>query len=218
MSGEAGVTFLEVLLAATLALLVMIAAYDFFESTNQSYVRETDLADARNTGRVALDIVATDLREAGYSPLGVPFYAIAQGDAGRLRRLADLDGDATVGVPGETNENLSYVFRETGEAGLFVLLRGTDLNGNWSFAEPGESHSTLARNVVQVDFDEDGTLEPFLVYDWEPPAAGATYEYGARATSRVTITFGIRSANRDWGRREFTVVKFQSDIALRNRF
>ena len=73
----------------------------------------------------------------------------------------------------------------------------------------------MARNVVQEDYDEDGILETMLAYVIAPPAVSVSYDPRARATGGVTITFGVRSSNRDWGRREHPVVKFQSVIALR---
>jgi hypothetical protein len=210
-------TTLEVLVASVLALLVAIATYDFFESSNKSYVRESELANARNTGRVALDELALDLRQAGYTPLGAQFYAVQAGDDEQLLLYADFDGDAVVGVAGEDDENVCYVFSDNDSDGLFELLRGEDYDGDWQFTGAGESFITLARNVVPIDFDGDGTDEPFLAYDVAPPTAGAPFVYGQPATSRVTITFGIRTDHRDWQRKEFGVARFRSDVVLRNR-
>ena len=47
------------IVAATLGLIVAIAAYDFFDASNRSYVRETDRASAQNAGRVALNSSVT---------------------------------------------------------------------------------------------------------------------------------------------------------------
>jgi hypothetical protein len=213
---EAGFSVIEVLVASSLALIVLIAAYDFIDSTNRSYSKETGLASAQNTGRVGLDIFATELRAAGYSPLGYPFYGIANGDASRVRLMADLDGDGLVGTAGETDENVSYLFQGPDAAGLYTLLRGIDLNADWLFSGSGESLATVATNVVRVDANGDSTLDPFLVYDLAPPVGNPPYNPAAPATSRVTVSFGVRSTSRDPLARQYPVVTFHSDVSLRN--
>jgi len=208
---------IEVLVAAMLALIVAIATYDFLDSSNRSYVRESDLATAQNCGRAALELFTTDIRDAVWSPLGTPFWGVAAGDGTRVRLLADLDGDGNVTAAGEADENLTYLFQGPDGEGLYRLLRGVDLDGDGSFDGPGESASPIATQILPIDFDGDGIVEPFLAYDVEPPDPAWAYDPEVPCTRRVTITFGVRSQHRDVTRKDRPVVSFQSDVVLRNR-
>lgn len=214
---QAGVGLLEVMVALALGLIVLIAAYDFLEKSNRTVMKQGGLADAQNTGRAALDLFVSELRNAGYSPMGYPYHAIAEGTASRVRIVADLDGDAAIGVSGETDEKLSYVFQGPDSTGLYKLVRGVDFNEDWVFTGSGESLMTVATHIVPIDFDRDGIDDPFVAYDIAPPASTIAYDPATPAVSRVTVTFGVRSGSRDLLSRSYPVVNFHSDIALRNR-
>jgi len=216
-AGETGFSMIELLVASSLALIVALALYDFFDSGYRSFVRETDLADAQNAGRVALDLFAADARAAGLSPIGAGFYAVPAGNASRVRFLSDRDGDALVGAIGETDESLSYVFSDPDGDGLYTLVRGADYNEDWDFNDVGESSSVVTDGVVRVDFDGDGTAEPFLSYFISPPAASQPFDWRNKGTANVVVTFGVRSRHRDAMKKQYAVFKFQSDIDLRNR-
>jgi hypothetical protein len=207
----------EVLAATSLALIVAVTAYNFVDSGNRSFVQESDLAAAQNTGRVALELFTDDLQAAGLSRLGAPFWAVPAGNQTRVRLVSDRDSDGLVGVAGESDENLTYEFAGPDPAGLWLLRRGVDLDGDGAFTGPGESVITVARNIVQVDHDRNGTLEPFLAYNVAPPATPSPYKPRVPATSRVTVTFGVRSAGRDLLTRQYDVVAFQAAVTLRNR-
>ena len=152
--------------------------------------------------------MASEIRSAGYNPLGVSFSPLPSGSATSVRLLADLDGDGVVGTASEPNENITYEFVGPDPDGLYQLRRGTDLNGDGDFLDTGESVDVVATRVVPVDVDLDSTAEPFIVYD-----------SGSAATARrVTLTYGVRSARKDVPVQEFDVATFQSAVSLRNQF
>lgn len=214
---EAGITLIELTIAGALSLIVAIAVYDFFDASNRSFVREQDLANAQNTGRVALDIFAGEVRTAGYSPIGLPFYAVQYGDPERIRVAADLDGDGLIGTASEEDELVAYEFVGPDGDGIYTLQRGIDLDEDWDFTDSDEYVQLLAPNVVAIDFDEDGTVEPFLAYSSPAPTVSLAYDHAANVTSLVTITFGIRAQHIDRMKKEYPVVKFQTDLNIRNR-
>lgn len=201
----------------TLALAIILAAYDFLQNSNRTYMKQSGLADAQNSGRAALDIFVSELRNAGYSPTGRPYYGLAEGSAGTVRILADLDGDGRVGLSGETDENLSYVFQGPDSKGLYKLVRGVDYDEDWAFDGTGESVQTVATNIVAIDYDGDGADDPFITYDLAPPAGTIAYNPATPVGSRVTLTFGVQSASRDLVSKVYPTVNFHSDVALRNQ-
>lgn len=215
---EHGLTIIELLIAATLGLIVAIGVFDFFDASNRSYTRESDVAAAQNSGRVALDVMAAELRAAGFSPFAAGFHAIAAGNANRVRRIADLDADGVVGTTAaEIDENVSYVFAGPDAKGLYELRRGVDLNGDWVFTGAGESVSVVATNVVPVDYDQSGAADPFLTYAPIGPPTVPGYNPTMPATNRVTVTFGVRSEHKERVSRRYSVSTFRTDVALRNR-
>ena len=213
---EAGFSIIEVLVGAVLGLMVVIAVYTFTESSNRSYVRESDLSAAQNSGRVAMELFSSEARQAGYSPQGKAFAAIPEGNATRVRLIADLNGNGAPGT-GDADENVVYNFLPSGDGTTSTLQRGIDLDGDWSFAGAGESVATVVTDVVPVDADGDGTPDPFLAYDVSPANLPLAYLSGQPVTRKVTITFGIRCDHRNTLKKTTEVVTFQSNVTLRNR-
>ena len=88
-AGDRGITLIEFLVAAIITLIVMIATYDFIEASKKRFVAETNITTAQATGRSIIDIMSSDVRLAGYSPLGPPFDAIPAGDGNSIRLVSD---------------------------------------------------------------------------------------------------------------------------------
>jgi len=218
LADQAGFTLIEVLIVATLSLIIAIAMYDFMDASNRSFTRETDIVSAQNEGRVALDIFAEDLRHSGFTPLGVGFHAVFDGDTNSLRLQSDIDGDGDVTSASEDDdEHLSYRFVDSDGDGLFELERGVDLNYDWDFDDTNESSDIVASNIVPIDVDGDGTDEPFLEYVIAPDASTVAYDWEDAVTSRVTISFGVRAQHRDIKRRAYPVSRYHTRVTLRNR-
>lgn len=188
-----------------LALMVLLAVYQVMDWGHRSFVGNTEDVNARSSGRAIIDLMAGDIRVAGYTPLGTSFAAVAAGTTTRIRLLSDRDGDGVVGTATESEENLTWWFAAVG-GGDYELRRGVDLNGDLDFVDTGESVEVASANIVQVDANRDGTLDPFLTYDVAAPL-----------TERVRIAFGVRNQTRTVAKRGYEIVTFQTDVALRNR-
>ena len=195
----------EALVATVLAMIVVMVGYQFLEYNYRTYLMQMDTAAVHSTGRAIVELLGTDVEAAGYSPQGITFDPIPSGGDTDIRMLADLDGDGEVGTTAdELDENISYIFEESAEAGVWTLQRGIDLNGDGDFDDDDEQIYDLAGNVVAIDYDGDGTDEDFLAYDEPPPDS-----------RRVTLTFGLRQPRRMMFR-EQRPVAFQADFRLRN--
>jgi len=106
---QAGFTLVEVLVVVALVSLVFGTIYDVFSTLNRSYTSENVKATIQQTGRIALEFMAQDIRLAGLDPLGTSeagVEAIAA-DRSSIRFTADLnyDGDAD-----DPFERISYSF------------------------------------------------------------------------------------------------------------
>ena len=70
---EAGFTLTELLVAMGMAIVVGMAGYVVFESSNRSSVIQSNVSDAQQNGRVAMDRLAQDIRAAGFGLPNPPF-------------------------------------------------------------------------------------------------------------------------------------------------
>ena len=99
LHGEAGVSMLEILVAMTIGLLVAIAAYGFIDWGIKTQAKQSDQAESQALGRIGLDMMGSDLRAAGYNPMGVYFDAVPFGNSTRIRLLMDRDNKFCDGWP-----------------------------------------------------------------------------------------------------------------------
>jgi prepilin-type N-terminal cleavage/methylation domain-containing protein len=63
---QQGLSLIELMIAITLGLTLMAAAMQFIVSTRQTYELNDDISRIQENGRIALDILTSDLRLAGY--------------------------------------------------------------------------------------------------------------------------------------------------------
>ncbi len=70
---EAGFTLTEVLVAMAMAIVVGMAGYVVFETSNRTSVVQTNVSDAQQNGRVAMDRIAQDIRSTGFGLPNPPF-------------------------------------------------------------------------------------------------------------------------------------------------
>jgi type IV pilus assembly protein PilW len=70
---EAGFTLTELLVAMAMAIIVGMAGYVVFQTSNRSSVAQTSVSDAQQNGRVAMDRIAQDIRSAGFGMPNPPF-------------------------------------------------------------------------------------------------------------------------------------------------
>ena len=67
----AGLTLVELMVAMLLGLLIVGAAVSIFASNTQAYRSTQNLGRIQETGQVAFEMMARDIREAGSNPCGV---------------------------------------------------------------------------------------------------------------------------------------------------
>lgn len=70
---DAGFTLTELLVAMGMAIVVGMAGYVVFQTSNRSSVVQTGVSDAQQNGRVAMDRIAQDIRSAGFGLPNPPF-------------------------------------------------------------------------------------------------------------------------------------------------
>jgi len=94
---QSGFTLIEMLVAIAMVAIVLAAIVGMFERLSRSYTTQNALADLQQGVRSTLDVMADDIRMAGFNPTqsATPF-GIEVANVFNLRVTSDRDGDGTI--------------------------------------------------------------------------------------------------------------------------
>ena len=152
--GNRGVTLLEMLIAMVILGIMGIALVGFLRTQHQTVLRQNDGVLVTQNARAAVDMLAREMRNAGYNPRGsVSGGALQTIDADSVSWTTDLDLDGDTLSSGTSwDERVAYWVQGS------TLLRGAG----------GGAGSPLADDVDSLRFtylDGDGTAtaDPALV-------------------------------------------------------
>jgi prepilin-type N-terminal cleavage/methylation domain-containing protein len=221
-----GFTLIELLVAMALGLVVLGAVLRVFVSQNRTNAAQQEVAYAQQNVRAAMDLMAREIRGAGYNPTNAgSFDGILAADGTYIRIQSDLnrDGDTNdpqFGEPGyvaptapdetDPNEDITYAFDN------LTLLRGQRIVNPAAFstASPGQwtaQEVTMVRDVTNLQFGYvlvDGTV-------LDPPGAALTAAQRADVRT-VIIHLGVRTENPDRDTGQFRVRNLMSRVRIRN--
>ncbi|AFL74090.1 PilW family protein [Thiocystis violascens] len=72
---QAGLTLIELMIAMTLGLFLMLGVTNVYLAQRQAYRTNENLANMQNNARAAFELMARELREAGVNPCGTPIVS-----------------------------------------------------------------------------------------------------------------------------------------------
>ncbi|ARN72841.1 PilW family protein [Oceanicoccus sagamiensis] len=111
---QQGISLIELMIAITLALILMAAAMQVLTSSRQTYELNSDIARIQENGRIAMEILVNNIRMAGYrNPVNgiAPDYFDFQTHCKRSHHTCTLDH--FIDKPGSINhgsDRLSIVY------------------------------------------------------------------------------------------------------------
>lgn len=92
-----GFTLLEALITSSIFAIVLIAVYASFESSQKSVTWGETKAEVQQTARVAMGMMANEIRTAGYDPSNamtlLPTTAVQAANPNTVTFIGDVDGD-----------------------------------------------------------------------------------------------------------------------------
>lgn len=103
-----GFTLIELLVAMVLGLVVLAAVLNIFVNQNRTNAVQQEVAYAQQNVRAGMDIMAREIRGAGYDPQNNGFDAIQTATSNTIRVLSNLSGDDEAGNPNDANEDITY--------------------------------------------------------------------------------------------------------------
>ena len=142
-------TLIELLIAMSMAALVAMAGFQIFSTTNVTFQVQEAVGEAQQNARVALDVLARDIRMAGFG-LPDPPFSLTIGSSGALEApITPSDGGATE-TDSITILGIGY------EAG--TMLKGTNTDCN------GRALSKICLNNVDAFKASDGSFKASRKY------------------------------------------------------
>jgi len=182
-----GFSLLELLIAMTITLAVMVAASTLLASSLRIRSRENTRSEALAAAQRALNILSREIGNSGY---GLADNGIIAADSGvsSLRIRANLNNNTTLN---EADEDVRYVFQG---APNNVIVRFDN------FVAPPANLVVLANNITNL------TFRYFDVNGLE------TSDYSIAERVRMDVSVDLPAGPEQ----PASVVHLQSDIALRN--
>ena len=143
-----GFSLIELLFALAIFLIILAAITSAFISQRKTYNVQEQVAEMNQGARSAMDMLSTEIRQAGYNPANISGFTGIPYSASQLQLFTDLncDGD-TLDAP---NENIIYIYDSTN-----LRINRNDVNTedlNHPFAENVQSHTVKY-------FEGDGVTE-----------------------------------------------------------
>jgi type IV pilus assembly protein PilW len=186
-----GFTLIELLVAMALGLVVLGAVLKVFVSQNRTNAAQQEVAYAQQNVRAAMDLMAREIRSAGYDPEDNGFEGIKTATSNSIRILSNLSGDDEAGDPDDPNEDVTYT-----------------VNGSNQLTRAGNRMVDFVNNLQFGYVLKDGTV-------LDPPGAALTAEQRADVRT-VIIHLGVRTENPDRDTGQFRVRNLMSRVRIRN--
>ncbi|MCF6265375.1 MAG: PilW family protein [Desulfuromusa sp.] len=206
-SSNFGFTLVEMLVALVITSVIGISIMTLYINSSRTYDAQTQVAEAQQNVRAAIESIVFDLRNAGYNPTGAAITGLGFVQAGTnvLQITMDLsddtgiidprvpDGNLTKASGGsDPNENVTYSLYTA--AGISRLGRNTGA-GNDPVAEyiqaVGFAYAFDSDGDGALDFDDNGTpadtSDDRILWSIQDPAGGGNwFEVDANGDNQIT--------------------------------
>jgi len=174
--GSRGFTLVELLIAMTISGLVFGAIFSVYQYQQKHYTAQLDVTEMQQNIRAALNLIARDIRMAGYNPDGNDEATIIAAEPDLFYLTNDLNED---GDTDDNGEHVAYDLYESPTTKRPTLGRTSSAKKIKFIEDPADSdhwvvkpeelgdpvHQPAAENIEHLEFyylDEDGipTSEP----------------------------------------------------------
>lgn len=157
---DQGFTLVELLIAMVVAGLATMATYSVYVVQQQSYTAQNQVTEMQQNLRAALNLMARDIRMAGYDEEGSTVASIVDAKPDLFSFTFDRNDDGDIDDPGEHIAYDTYV-----SSGIPILGRTTD-NDDIAITGAGAhweatGHQPAAENIESLEFqylDSEGNV------------------------------------------------------------
>jgi len=213
---DAGFTIVEVLVALSIVVLILVGIMQVFEPSTLAYPSAQRTLTAQRNGRTAMDAMARQIRMAGYFPENID--AVAANDQSNSVEVATNTAIAVAGDLDGTGVSNTFLFCLDGDR-----LRRVHGPRGAASSYTCDSGAVLADGVKHLGFAYyDGNNDPLpnpstAAYELDGQAVGAPPSFATTteraAIRRVVITLSAVEAVPNQPPQTYTLT---SDVRLRN--
>ncbi|HET6369782.1 MAG TPA: hypothetical protein VFG95_01205 [Nitrospiria bacterium] len=184
MSREKGFTYIELLFALAISLILIEAASRFFASQFRGYLLQGELLEVQQQGRIGIDFFAREVRMASIfteATTGSDPFLSANPPA--LHFYADRNGNRIFDGPDDHDEEIDYRLISSSKYPPTVLYRRSGASG---LNQPLISHveGMMLRYLL-----EDGTVRP----DQDHPAPYVLSEEERSEIRQISLVLRVQT-------------------------
>lgn len=195
--GQHGTSLVELLVSTVFVSVLTAISYSFARGALMSARLQEVKSEAQQVTVMALDMLARDLRMAGFSAAGKPLVGLRAATQDRVEVACDLNGD---GDTADSNEVIAYGYSED----KHQVTRATG----------GGSPQPLVRNVpsggLRFSYFDAGGVQ------LAAEGGGATAEE-CRRIHRIDVLLSVQLANPDPNVAAPLTSTVSSSVSLRNQ-
>ena len=103
-----GFSLIELMVAMAMACIVLTALYSLHAALTKSYTTQNVAADAQDSIRAAVDLMAEDIMMAGFDPLIAGVFGIVEASADSIRFTLDRNMDGIQAPDASDLEDIQY--------------------------------------------------------------------------------------------------------------
>ena len=134
---EPGFTLIEIMIALAIAGILLVSIYNLYISQSRTYTVQEQVSEMQQNARIAMNMISTDIRMAGFNPTGATFNGLTYGTS-QIQIKADLNGD---GDTSDTNEDITYTLDASDSSHPKIMRKNTAAGILQPFAEDIEALS-----------------------------------------------------------------------------
>ncbi len=196
----AGFSFVELLIAMTIMLVVMGLAANLFSKSLSTQQRESSQTDALTAAQAALNVISREIANSGYGLLDNGIVFTDSGEK-KIHFLSNIKNNNTATT--DPGENITYFFDPASESILRYDANVTDLT---------KRTSIIINRISKVEFQYFDYLNSNVT---PPPAQPAPTFTPTVNTSRIRVKITVSLENVQGQGNDQSVV-LVSDVTLRN--
>lgn len=158
ISNNRGFTLIELLIAMVVGSIIMFAVYKIYVANQRTYTAQLAVTEMQQNMRVAIDLLSSDIRMAGYATAGNPAGAgIVDARPDLISFTADLNEDGAID---DSGEHVAYdIYISSGNPVLGKItsagaITGSNISGDhWEVTAPAPpGHQPAAENIEHLRF------------------------------------------------------------------
>jgi type IV pilus assembly protein PilW len=151
-----GFTLVELLVSMTIGMVMLAAVTTTFMSQTRIYNAQEQINEMQQNARGALDIIAREVKMAGYNPNEASFLGVTYSTT-QLMIQADLDSTPGIDVSTTPNERITYTFdaannritRAVGSGSAKILAEHITAF-TFGYLDNNGTATTISANIRQV--------------------------------------------------------------------